>query len=469
MKTTREMKKLLLICSALILVISLSACAQNKIRLGTIPAPAATNKLRVVVYPISDSTTWHVSQDEYAHRQYRAVSRNLEMKGIYEVVPEKDVIAVTGDEWLPGWKFKADDWAIAKQVARALYADYVVITERGKHTVRTHYWRMMLLNAENGKLFSFEGMVQGGMQEDYQPVVQTAYRSIFNEAKADMLSNAIRKGRLMPPRKKPFSPLDAGPAQVASSKTVPESGTVSAETENKPLQVAAKSPDRASPGSTPSPETGSVKIQQKPDASQAAVKKPRPPVPRPVQPTPTPVHSPRESENIVDKSNTSITNAKVADARRNLAKEPGKGSTAKSESAAKNRLVVYDFISSGNLDVVALILTEALREELFQIGQFVLINRENISQIVEELKLQQSGLVDEKQTVQIGKWLAANESVTGRLDSLGNSYTLFAKRTDIQSLSTLGMGSLKCTAGREEELLNGMSLLAKKLASLPER
>lgn len=131
--------------------------------------------------------------------------------------------------------------------------------------------------------------------------------------------------------------------------------------------------------------------------------------------------------------------------------------------------MVYDFNASQNLTVVALILTEALREELLLIGQFVLINRENIGQIVDELKLQQSGLVDEQQTVQIGKWLAANESVTGRLDTLGNSYILFAKRTDIKSLITLSMGSLRCTAGKEEEMLTGMSLLAKKLAGLTQK
>jgi len=83
------------------------------------------------------------------------------------------------------------------------------------------------------------------------------------------------------------------------------------------------------------------------------------------------------------------------------------------------------------------------------------------------LKLQQSGMVDEAQAVQMGKWLAANETVTGKLAQLGNLYVLQAKRTDVKTLGTLGIGSLKSSAGREEELLNGLPSLARKLVGLP--
>jgi curli biogenesis system outer membrane secretion channel CsgG len=132
------------------------------------------------------------------------------------------------------------------------------------------------------------------------------------------------------------------------------------------------------------------------------------------------------------------------------------------------RLVVYDFDAVEQLNVVALILTDALREELFRLGNFSLVDRENMMQILQELKLQQSGLIDEKQVVKIGKWLAANESITGRLAILGNSYILQAKRTDIKTMETLGLGSLKCETGREEELLSGISTLARRLSGLKE-
>lgn len=129
----------------------------------------------------------------------------------------------------------------------------------------------------------------------------------------------------------------------------------------------------------------------------------------------------------------------------------------------KSRLIVYDFDAAERMKVVGLILTEALREEFHKLGGFVLVNRENILKIMDEYKLQQTSLVDEKQAVKVGKWLAANEVVTGHLAMLGETSILQVKRVDIKTLGTLALGSLKCPAGREDELLDRMPELAHKL------
>ncbi|MGO9139809.1 MAG: hypothetical protein ACLP9S_06255 [Syntrophales bacterium] len=63
--------------------------------------------------------------------------------------------------------------------------------------------------------------------------------------------------------------------------------------------------------------------------------------------------------------------------------------------------MVYDFDAVERLSVVALILTDALREELFILRRFLLVNSENMMQVMRELKLQHSGLVDEKEFVQL--------------------------------------------------------------------
>jgi len=46
--------------------------------------------------------------------------------------------------------------------------------------------------------------------------------------------------------------------------------------------------------------------------------------------------------------------------------------------------------------------------ELFILGRFRLVNRENMMAGASRAQLQQSGLVDERQVVQLGKWLSAN-------------------------------------------------------------
>jgi hypothetical protein len=63
----------------------------------------------------------------------------------------------------------------------------------------------------------------------------------------------------------------------------------------------------------------------------------------------------------------------------------------------------------------------------------------------------------------MGRWLAAKQSVTGRLGSLGSSTVLQTKRTDIETMGALSFGSLATPAGREEDLLNGLPELARKL------
>ena len=138
--------------------------------------------------------------------------------------------------------------------------------------------------------------------------------------------------------------------------------------------------------------------------------------------------------------------------------------SARDKKSEAPRLVVYDFSAAENLQVVGLILTEALREALYHSGGFILVNRENILKIMEEYKLQQSGTVDETQAVKMGKWLAANEAVTGNLATLGKTSVLQVKRINIQTMGTMTMGSLQCPVGQEDDLLNQMPQLAQKLS-----
>jgi hypothetical protein len=131
---------------------------------------------------------------------------------------------------------------------------------------------------------------------------------------------------------------------------------------------------------------------------------------------------------------------------------------------ARARLAVYDFSASEPLKIAALVLSEALREELFRQGNFTLVNRENMVQILNEMGTQQTGLVDEKQAVQAGKGLAASQIVLGQVGSFGNTLVLQVKRIDVESQATLSLGSVKCALGKEDELLAGLPELARKVA-----
>jgi hypothetical protein len=136
---------------------------------------------------------------------------------------------------------------------------------------------------------------------------------------------------------------------------------------------------------------------------------------------------------------------------------------AEALAAGKPRLAVYDFSTREPFKVIALILSEALREEIFRIGDFSLVNRENIDKVLGEMELQQSGLVDERQAVRAGKGMAAAQIVVGQFGIVGNISILQLKRIDVETQATLGMESLRCHQGREEELLAGLGELALRL------
>ena len=145
------------------------------------------------------------------------------------------------------------------------------------------------------------------------------------------------------------------------------------------------------------------------------------------------------------------------------------GKALKTEASVKGRthLAVYDLDAAKHLKIVALILSEALREELLRLGNFILVNRENMNQVVQEVTLGQTGLIDEKQAVKAGNALAANQIIIGRLASIGKSSLLQAKRIDTETHSTMAISSLKCKQGKEEVLLDRMKELAAKLVQSP--
>ncbi len=139
---------------------------------------------------------------------------------------------------------------------------------------------------------------------------------------------------------------------------------------------------------------------------------------------------------------------------------------AEQKKVGQPRLAVYDFEAVESLRIAALIFSEALREELSRLG-FTLVNRENITKVLEEMALQQTGLVDEKEAVQAGKGLAAQHIVMGRFATLGKTSVLQAKRVDIETQGTVGLASLNCPMGKEEELMARIPELARKLAAKP--
>ncbi len=424
--------RFLLTC--LILALGMTACAQVKV--NTLPSPPPTAKLRVFFLPVSDALSgrlhWAMSHNQYAENMARPLVRFLRATGIYEIVPQGDVDAVLEGRSTEDILWQRRDWEFARRVGRALHADYIVITRRGFQGF--FFFQTLWINLETGKVFESKDhpgtFLQGRSHRDeFQKIVRQTYREVFQQAKGDLLATAIRKGRTMERMGPPGMPA---------------------------VPVTEARPEKEPPAETPAAVAAAPK--RVPPDRPRKVLRPREKTPLPPEPVveaKKPSSPPSGVPAMTDRQQPTAEQAMRTRERMPMmqsALEPG-----------KTRLVVYDLETTQPMQIAGLILTEALREEILKLGSFDLVNREDLTRAMDELKLQQSGLVQEKDAVKMGRWLAARQSVTGRLGSLGSTTVLQTKRTDIETMGTLSAGSLKAPVGREEDLLNELPDLAKKI------
>ncbi len=415
-------------CLAVLGIVFPASCA--KIHINTIPLPPQTAKLRVYVQPLTGHGTWNTTHAEFVSWTTAYVERYLKETGIYEVASKEDIRAALNGQDFSRWSLEQDDWRLAKEIGRALHADYAMIIERdigGAAGGLDFTIENVMINIETGRKYTASKHISRITRSDRarsSALVREAHQDIFRSAKQDMLATAIKKGKLA---RQKTETVAAGPASASSSTpaTVTRQKDKQSEIPRKPDQIAAV---------------------QKQDPQRSSTKATR---------TEEPTEPPRQP--VFQKS-----------AERGPAQESaGEKPTMSLPGPAKGtKLAVFDLDSPENFRTVALILTEALREELFLLQKFTLVNREDLAKVLQETALQQSGLIDEKQAIKTGKGLAANQVVTGRLGMLGKTYILQAKRVDVETLATLGLTSAKFSEGQEEEVLSKMKDLAKRLADI---
>jgi Curli production assembly/transport component CsgG len=323
----------------------------------------------------------------------------------------------------------------------------VMFMERGGMSVtRTVYFRSIIVNVESGNKFGVEydyPRSNRGNIGKIREIVQASYRDLFKSAKEDLLATAMKKSeRFMPTSKTEDS------TQAVRTTPAPTAPELQPQSTREPLPTAAS--EQRPEGKQPSPD---APMQTQPPQQTAVRTIPQ----TDSEPAQTAMVPAQDTEEETPVEHSWIKKYQLEDV---LAREadPTKG---KGE-----RLVVYDFDTTEQYKTVTLILSEALREELFLLKRFILVDREDLEQVLQEMALQQTGLIDEKQAVKTGKVLAANQVVTGRVGLLGKTYILQAKRVDVETLSTLGLASTKFKEGQEEEVLSKMPDLARSLAGM---
>ncbi|MAL16953.1 MAG: hypothetical protein CL670_07850 [Balneola sp.] len=131
---------------------------------------------------------------------------------------------------------------------------------------------------------------------------------------------------------------------------------------------------------------------------------------------------------------------------------------------AQERVAVFDFrVTSGMSDNVAVTLTNKFRNEMAKTGNYIMVERSAMEQVLSEQRFSASDLADQDKAVQLGRLLSASKVVVADIGKIGNTYSTFVRLIDVQTASIENSESLEYE-GEQSGLLKEYEILAQKLA-----
>jgi len=176
----------------MLLFFGAAGCAQ--VKLGTLPTPPSSAKLRVFVKAITGETKGPIqtSHESFELSVYGTATKYFSWKkGVYEIVPLEEVRLIVGKEELWDWEWRKNDWALAVEVGRRLYAEYALIIER---VPAEFYQRFLLINLDTHKKIEVMNRhAPGEPNEVWKKGYSEAFAKLFAEAYEDLLASANRK------------------------------------------------------------------------------------------------------------------------------------------------------------------------------------------------------------------------------------------------------------------------------------
>ena len=130
---------------------------------------------------------------------------------------------------------------------------------------------------------------------------------------------------------------------------------------------------------------------------------------------------------------------------------------------SKIKIAVMD-ITSQNVDPsVASVITEFLRNNLFNSGKYSVLERANMDKLMKEQQFQLSGCTTTECAIELGKILNMKEMVVGSVNKLGSQYYINARMVDVESGEITITATSECSA--ENELAESCKEISKKLTS----
>ncbi|UCH63894.1 MAG: DUF2380 domain-containing protein [Fidelibacterota bacterium] len=127
-------------------------------------------------------------------------------------------------------------------------------------------------------------------------------------------------------------------------------------------------------------------------------------------------------------------------------------------------IAVMDFDGRGISDIEASALTDRLRNELFRLGAFEVVERGLMENILTEQDFQLTGCTSNECLVEVGRLLGARQIVGGSISKVGGTFTVSARLVDVETGKVLGVSDFDLRGELDDMLTTGMQQVAVMLS-----
>ena len=128
-------------------------------------------------------------------------------------------------------------------------------------------------------------------------------------------------------------------------------------------------------------------------------------------------------------------------------------------------IAILDFDGDGISQSETRTLTNRLRDEIFNTGSYIVLERGKMDEVLEEQGFQQTGCVTSECAVEVGNMLGVQQMIGGSIGKVGNIYTVSARIIDVQSGKILKSANYDHIGEIGQLLLKGMKEVVIQLTS----
>ena len=110
----------------------------------------------------------------------------------------------------------------------------------------------------------------------------------------------------------------------------------------------------------------------------------------------------------------------------------------------KQAIAILDLEGKGVSQTDANSITDRIRHELFQTGEFRVLEREVMEEILSEQGFQLAGCISSECAVEAGRMLGVKKMIAGSVNLVGNLYSIYLRMIDVETGEMVATASADC-------------------------